>query len=54
MAMERMDDMERRMNEQGGGNPDMEQMMMERIDMLERMAMERMDGMEQRFDETMQ
>ena len=32
------------MNEQGGGNPDMEQMMMERIDMLERMAMERMDA----------
>ena len=54
MIMQRMDDMERRMNEQGGGNPDMEQMMMERIDMLERMAMERMDGMEQRFDETMQ
>ena len=31
-GIECMDDMERHMNEQGGGNPDKEQMMMERLD----------------------
>lgn len=49
-----LNDMARRMNELGGGNPEMELIVTERIDMSERTAMERTDEMERRFDETMQ
>ena len=50
----RIQNVEQRLDEQSGGNPDMEGMIMERMDNMEQMLVQRMDDMERRFEEATQ